>query len=111
VKRTTDPFDVRLVMAEKSPEKLSGIARETAQNASTSAIIRNMTKPRYASREVSRPLTSGAGEALMVLYFVVECVATFGIKHWNIRKRRASPDKLALDRFCALRASHEPKGL
>ena len=50
MQRAADPLDVRLVMAKQLPDRLIGRGlgqgRATAQNLSTSAIIRNITSPR-----------------------------------------------------------------
>ncbi len=47
VQRAAGPFDVRLMIGEELPElAVAGSALATRANRSTSAIIRNMTRPR-----------------------------------------------------------------
>src|ERR1051325_5480025 len=54
-----------VLKASRLQMRLSGNAAATLLTWSTSAIIRNITKPRYASREVSR-----TGEGFWALLFI-----------------------------------------
>ena len=87
VEHAADPFHVRLVMAEEFPDRVPGHRAGHRAKRSTSAIIKNITSPRYASIDPSRRVGAGLGTGDGAGAIAVE-----GLRSWLIRSRLVKPE-------------------